>query len=177
MKKYDDNNGTSFAARFDPQNPDEALTMHEVEAEWLGHKAKRKPRRQHIGRIGKTDLLEQPLHHRAIAVPREDERDILENGTPGQQTRLLKHEADRRYGATRLGELHRAYEGRVEPGDDLEQGRLAGARRAYDGDEFVQPHAEVDVAQDDPGRAVRSGEGFLLHRDPELARHRRHLPT
>ena len=43
MKQYDDQNGTAFAARFDPENPDDAPTMHEVEAEWLMHKARRKP--------------------------------------------------------------------------------------------------------------------------------------
>jgi len=43
MKQYDDQNSTSFAARFDPEDPDDAPTMHEVEAEWLMHKARRKP--------------------------------------------------------------------------------------------------------------------------------------
>lgn len=39
----DDDNGTAFAARFDVENPDDAPTMHEVEAEWLMHKARKKP--------------------------------------------------------------------------------------------------------------------------------------
>jgi hypothetical protein len=43
MKQYDDDNSTAFASRFDPENPDDAPTMHEVEAEWLMHKARRKP--------------------------------------------------------------------------------------------------------------------------------------
>ncbi len=43
MKRYDDDNGTAFAARFDVENPDDAPTMHEVEAEWLMHKARKKP--------------------------------------------------------------------------------------------------------------------------------------
>ena len=43
MKRYDDDNGTSFASRFDVENPDDAPTMHEVEAEWLMHKARKKP--------------------------------------------------------------------------------------------------------------------------------------
>ena len=43
MKRYDDDNGTSFASRFDIENPDDAPTMHEVEAEWLMHKARKKP--------------------------------------------------------------------------------------------------------------------------------------
>ena len=43
MKRYDDDNGTAFASRFDVENPDDAPTMHEVEAEWLMHKARSKP--------------------------------------------------------------------------------------------------------------------------------------
>lgn len=43
MRRYDDANGTNFAGRFDVQNYTEAPRMHEVEAEWLSHKARRKP--------------------------------------------------------------------------------------------------------------------------------------
>jgi len=43
MHRYDDASGTSFASRFDVENPDEAPTMHEVHAEYLMHKASKKP--------------------------------------------------------------------------------------------------------------------------------------
>lgn len=43
MKRYDDEHGTAFAARFDVANPSEAPTMLEVEAEWKMHKIRRKP--------------------------------------------------------------------------------------------------------------------------------------
>lgn len=43
MKRYDDENGTAFASRFDVENPDDAPTFQEVEAEWLMHKARKKP--------------------------------------------------------------------------------------------------------------------------------------
>lgn len=43
INRYDENQGTSFAQRFDVENPDEAPTMREVEAEWLTHKASKKP--------------------------------------------------------------------------------------------------------------------------------------
>jgi hypothetical protein len=43
MRRYDDADGTNFAGRFDPQNHTDAPRMHEVEAEWLSHKARRKP--------------------------------------------------------------------------------------------------------------------------------------
>lgn len=40
---YDVENGTDFAERFDVDNPDDAPTMHEVEAKYLTHKANKKP--------------------------------------------------------------------------------------------------------------------------------------
>ncbi|WP_127817837.1 hypothetical protein [Microbacterium sp. CPCC 204701] len=43
MHKYDQQNGTDFAANFDVAAPDTARPMAEIEAEWLSHKAKRKP--------------------------------------------------------------------------------------------------------------------------------------
>jgi hypothetical protein len=43
MNKYDQKHGTSFAAEFDVTDPSSARTMHEVEPEWLSHKAKRRP--------------------------------------------------------------------------------------------------------------------------------------
>lgn len=43
INRYDDDQETSFATRFDPTRPDEAPTMAEVRAEWLSHKARREP--------------------------------------------------------------------------------------------------------------------------------------
>jgi len=43
IHRYDDQHGTSFAMRFDIDNPDNAPAMHEIEAEYLSHKAQRKP--------------------------------------------------------------------------------------------------------------------------------------
>lgn len=43
MKRYDDKNGTGFAMRFDPEKPEEAPLMREAMAEWLAHKARKKP--------------------------------------------------------------------------------------------------------------------------------------
>ena len=43
MKKYDDNNGTSFAARFDVEDHLNAPTMHSVEADYHAHKARKTP--------------------------------------------------------------------------------------------------------------------------------------
>src|SRR5258708_4786854 len=108
---------------------------------------------------------------------RQNEVDVLEDSAPGEQTRLLKDESDRRRRTVAPGELHRSDEIWIEAGDDLEQRRLPRAGRADNGDELVELHPEIDIPQHDARRAIRPGEGFLLHRDPELARHRRHLPT
>ncbi len=51
MHRYDSEHGTSFASRFDVEDPDAAPTMKDVEAEYLTHKAKRAP----------TAVLEQLL--------------------------------------------------------------------------------------------------------------------
>lgn len=51
MKRYDDKNGTAFAARFDVEDPDSAPSMRQVEAEFHTHKARRQP----------ADVLEQLL--------------------------------------------------------------------------------------------------------------------
>ena len=43
MKRYDDKHRTGFASRFDTRNPADAPTMNAVEADYLAHKARRKP--------------------------------------------------------------------------------------------------------------------------------------
>lgn len=43
MARYDEEHGTAFALRFDPENPEEAPSMAELEAAYLTHKAQRKP--------------------------------------------------------------------------------------------------------------------------------------
>jgi len=51
MQRYDEQHKTAFAKRFNVDDPGSAPRMHEVEAEYLAHKASRKP----------ADLLEQLL--------------------------------------------------------------------------------------------------------------------
>jgi hypothetical protein len=43
MARYDQANGTSFALRYDVENPEDAPPMNELEATYLTHKAQRKP--------------------------------------------------------------------------------------------------------------------------------------
>ena len=49
--------------------------------------------------------------------------------------------------ALSLAKIHRAAVGRVEPGDDAQQRRLARARGAKQRDEFAGSYIERDVAQ------------------------------
>ena len=44
MQRYDEANNTSFAARFDVENPDDAPQMQSVRAEWESYKASQEPR-------------------------------------------------------------------------------------------------------------------------------------
>ena len=62
-------------------------------------------------------------------------------------------------GDRRAVEQHLAGARRVKPGDDAQQGGLAAARRAEDGDEVVLAHFEVDRHQRLRGLAARAGEG------------------
>lgn len=43
MNRYDQDNGTSFALRYDVENPEDAPPMNELQAAYLTHKAQRKP--------------------------------------------------------------------------------------------------------------------------------------
>ena len=67
MQNYDERNKTSFAKRFNVEDPDSAPRMHEVEAEYYAHKASRKP----------TDLLESLLQQ----MGRLDVQTILTEGS------------------------------------------------------------------------------------------------
>ena len=73
--------------------------------------------------------------------------DRLEHGLGVVELRLLREVAD--LGALR--HLHRAHEVGVESGEDLEEGRLAGAVGADDADVRAVEEREVDVLEDGLG--------------------------
>src|SRR5918992_1244249 len=90
----------------------------------------------------------------------------------GEEDGLLSHE---RHGAPQLGEVGRpcldaahehAARGRVvEAGKEVEQRRLAGARRAADGDDLARSDGEVDAAQHLRAAAVGEADGRELDRE------------
>ena len=69
-----------------------------------------------------------------------------------EQRVILEDEADApllygEIGRVVLAKIHRAAVGRVEPGDDAQQRRLARSRRPQQRDEFAGRYVERDVAQ------------------------------
>src|SRR5262249_54430735 len=87
-----------------------------------------------------------------------------------QQPRLLKDIAD----PCRATEAHRAGEVRVDPGEEVEERRLANAGRAENGDDLARRDAEGDVLEDRPPPALRPDERLLPDVDGKRRRHRRH---
>jgi hypothetical protein len=81
MKRYDDDNSTAFAARFDVANADEAPTMHEVEAEWRMHKVRKKPHAvldELLRRLGDLTAETLATEGRVLRVQLEQLRDHAE---------------------------------------------------------------------------------------------------
>src|SRR4029079_8070968 len=90
--------------------------------------------------------------------------DVVEHREPGKERVALEHHAAVRARAidARAVEHHRAGALPVEPGDDAQQGALAAARRAEDGDEVVLGDIEVGRLQRD-GRAAVGGLEAARH--------------
>ena len=99
-------------------------------------------------RLARVDRLGGDLVH---------QRDVFAHRQARDQIVELEHEADmlapiaRQFGIAGADELvlaPRAWpSGRVEPAENVEQRRLAGARRPEQHDEFALIDVEVDVAQ------------------------------
>jgi hypothetical protein len=90
----------------------------------------------------------------------QGEDDVLDGAHPRQEVEALEDEAEGQQaqaGALGVGEgVHRGpvqehlpRRGPVEEADELQQGALAGARGADDGDELPVVDAQADVAQGD----------------------------
>ena len=82
----------------------------------------------------------------------EAQFDIAEDGEPGEEREGLEHHGD---ALRRLVQLvaaigDAALRGRRQPGEDAQEGRLAGARLAEDGDDLAFAEREVDVVEDQP---------------------------
>ena len=90
------------------------------------------------------------------------EVDVLEAGQPRQQRMVLEHDGALRAGPGDLavGAQQHAVRRPGQPGDQVQQGRLAAARVADQRDELALRDAQVDVAQRLEA-ALRRLEGLL----------------
>ena len=99
--------------------------------------------RERVGDAGSALL-------RALPGAPQPECDIVGDGEPGDGGVLLEHDPD----AVRHGTANRLvleFDGALgrgrKPGHQFEQGRLAAARRADDGEEFALAQIEIDRAE------------------------------
>jgi hypothetical protein len=91
--------------------------------------------------------------------------DLLDRGSHGEH-RGLRHEPDPEPLAARAGPVVR----RLDPGEDLEDGRLAGAVRPHQADMVPLVQGEGEPLEEGR-RAERLGEAFATEKDS-----RRHAP-
>src|SRR6202035_3126143 len=85
---------------------------------------------------------------RRYAAEIETETDVVEHATPRQQRVLLKEISGMAIDTAQLlaEDAHLALRRRQQPGGNVEQGRLAAARRADESEEGAGRDAEGDVA-------------------------------
>ena len=119
-------------------------------------------------------LALQPGHHGG-------ERHVLQDGHALEQVEELEDDPDvlaahpgqlvlGLAGDLLVGEHDRALVGLVEAGDEVEQGRLAAARRAHDRDELAPVHLEVGTSQRAHGSVLRlEGAPHAPHVQHQLA--------
>src|SRR5664279_45204 len=111
--------------------------------------------------LAEAHALEHLRRQRArigTALQLERQHHVLERTEVAEQLEALKDEAEfgRAHGGARIlvdgeeidtGETNRAFARRIEPGDDREQGALAGTRRADDGYRALRLQGEIDVVE------------------------------
>ena len=124
-----------------------------------------KPERQLLGiarqHVGNADGLRQMLQIGRAEARRGDQLDILPHGAPGQQARLLEHDADARAG----WHIDLADETVVQSGDDAQQRGLAAAGRAHQHRHALGLDLEHEVADGRHQRAVSADVSLLLDAD------------
>ena len=103
---------------------------------------------------GETDVADVALRDRLAlrhpdAAQLQPEGDVAQHRGPGQQREVLEHEGAVRPGAGHGPAVHLDLPGRrrEQPGDDLEQRRLAASRRPQHGGELPAGELERQVPQ------------------------------
>ena len=133
--------------------------------------AQRQARGVDVTRGAEPDLGQRRADPRGrVGAFGQHEAQIVLDGAPGQQARLLKDVGET--GARRRAEPAR--EVRVEAGHDIEQGGLAATRRADDRQPLAGRHRQPHIVQHELGRRRAHGrEPLLAH----LEAQRRHWLT
>ena len=130
-----------------------------------------------VGQADHVEVLDAALFRfarRGAARVAESETHVLLHGKPWQQrARILLEQIDhagRRRRDRPAVEPDLAGGRGHQPGDDLQQGRLAAAARSHDGDELARRHAQVDGPDGDE-RLGRRAEGLAHPLDLEQLSH------
>ena len=119
--------------------------------------------------LGETDHLDVLLHHGLPLSPGEisehlinGEGDVLAHRQPGQQRIVLEHH--HLVGARPLNgftiKQHHPFARQIEAGDHVEQGRLAAAGMANQGDEFSLADLQINALEGEVIAAA--GQGKIL---------------
>jgi len=120
---------------------------------------------QHGGRLGDPAL---GLLLGELAGP-QPEGDVVAHVQVREQRVALEDRVDRAAVGRQGGDVppaqqHLAGVGQLQPGDDAQEGRLAAARGAQDGDELAASDCQGDAAQD-----FRAAEALADSLQPDLA--------
>ena len=117
-----------------------------------------------VAAIGEAGLIEHRLHDRlgvVGALESGEEPQVLGDGQPAVERRLLRDPAD-----LAVGDRDSAGVGRVDPGEDRQQGRLAGAVGADHRQQLALGGLEAHLAK---GEALAVALGEVLHLEHGLA--------
>ncbi len=105
--------------------------------------------------LAEAEILEQAAGFRpGVGAPQASaepgrQQNVVEDGGPGQQRGPLEHYGAARHRAAHIRAIdpHRAGGRGGEPGEDLQQRRLADARAAEDADALAGLHREIDALE------------------------------
>ena len=105
-------------------------------------------RRPFIGTFGQADRV-QRLQGLGPPVAGQAQADVVDHPLPGQQTRVLEHQADitARRRQSRITGAQYATAGLIQPGQQAQQGALAATTAANHRNELPGGNAQVDVVQ------------------------------
>lgn len=128
------------------------------------------------GQSDQADVAIEPLgnHGGRRAGDLQAESDVVENGFPGQQAKMLKDDGDAFAGAMHGLTVDQNLTGawRQKTADAAQQRCLATTRRTDDTENFLASNLEINVAKGDD-RAFKKQLAGVIHDDLGSVRHRK----